>query len=126
MLEQHIYIHSIHDSLGASLRSPASHLPIPLFLPYIAHIDIRERGGACGGDWGRGGVGGEEGVGSLGRGGFQFCSQEPHGFLLIYYGYRWFENFAIICTISRNYGISIYLVRPRSFNVYSLGENRRN
>lgn len=41
---------------------------------------------------------------------FQFHSQEPHRLLFFYCGYRWHENFAIICTISCNYGVSIYLI----------------
>lgn len=47
-------------------------------------------------------------------------------FFFFGWGDTWHENFAIICTISCNYGVSIYLVRPRSSNVHSAGGNRKN
>lgn len=65
-------------------------------------------------------------AGTLEMGLFQFHSQEQHRLLLFYCGYTWQKNFAIICTISCNYGISIYLVHPRNSSVYSAGQDRKN
>lgn len=97
-VQQHVCIQSIHKSL------PSASFSFPLLLPLQSVSCQRATS-----EW----ISRRQRL-ERERGPFQSHSQEPHRLFLFYCGCSCHKNFAIICTISCNYGISIYHGRPRS------------